>query len=380
MTSEQAASDAGITRALDRLGADAVVESPHPPPLPSPARGRLGRPPRWLAAAVVIVAGVGVTLLATGGNDDAERLHADRTADPADGPRPDVTVSAPAETERADVNIVFRRDPDRPTSVAFIGSVTNDDAQPWSWDCTVGDLFRWDGSTWELVADAAIWKDDGELRLFEHEVGLDCGPPARYLGSRVTEDRAMSPEWDLTGTSTRTLDEPGDYRLVVPDGTGRVAIGRFTIGGAGEPEPDPGAPFPSPPDDPSCTLLSSAELRELTGVDPDDPTGPVHMTPQPCWVGDSNGEASYRIAPLAEARTALEDPTLVEEIGPRPVAGAEESRIARSPSNGRSSGMILGVVVVDGRAAIFSLSGTTLIAADEPARGLAIALAERLAR
>ncbi len=292
---------------------------------------------------------------------------------------PIVTVPAPVEAQRADVNVVFRSDPERLTS--FLGSVTNDDERPWSWDCTVGDLFRWDGSAWLLVADAAIWKDDGELRLFEHEVGLDCGPPARFLGPGVTEDRAMSPEWDVTGTSTRPLDEPGDYRLVVPDGTGRVAVGRFTIGDVAGPEPDPGTPFPPPPDDPSCTLLTSDELRELTGIDPDDPTGPVRMSPQPCWVGDSVGEATYRVVSLDEARTGLEDTLVTDEIGPRPVTGADDSRIARFPGNGRSNGTIMGVVVVDGRAALFSLSRIELGANEEAAAvELATALAARLAR
>ncbi|MDQ2679047.1 MAG: hypothetical protein M3Y51_09915 [Actinomycetota bacterium] len=375
MTSDHSAPDGDISRALDRLGDDAVAESGPPPPVSRRPWGPSSRPATWLAAAaIVLLVGVGATVLASTGGDDTDRVHADRTADPTEDPQPVVTVPAPVEAQRADVNVVFRPDPDRPTS--FIGSVTNDDTRPWSWDCTVGDLFRWDGSTWVLVADAAIWNDDGELRLFEHEVGLDCGPPARYLGPGVTEDRAMSPEWDLTGTSTRPLDEPGDYRLVVPDGTGRFAVGRFRIGGDAEAAPDPASELPPPPDDPSCTLLTSTELREVTGVDPEDSTGPVHMTPQPCWVGDTEGEASYRIAPLDEARLAFEDPN-VDDLGPPTVEGADESRVARFRGSGRTGERVMGSVIVGDRAVVFSLGGAHS-RDDDTAVRLATALAAEL--
>ena len=375
MTSEHTASDGDTSRALDRLGGDAVAESGPPPSISPRPRGPRSRPATWLAAAaMVVLAGVGATVLASTGGDDTDRVHADRSADPTEDPQPVVTVPAPVEAQRADVNVVFRPDPDRPTS--FIGSVTNDDDRPWSWDCTVGDLFRWDGSTWALVAEAAIWQDDGTLRLFEHEVALDCGPPARYLGPGVTEDRAMSPEWGLTGTATRPLDEPGDYRLVMPDGTGRVAVGRFRIGGETEAVPDPVSELPPPPDDPSCTLLSSTELREVTGVDPENPTGPVHMTPQPCWVGDTRGDASYRIAPMAEARLAFDVPN-VDDLGPATIEGADESRVARFPSSERTRRLVMGTVIVGERAVVFSLGGDHSLDDDTAVR-LATALAARL--
>lgn len=399
MTSEHGAPDADISRALDRLGADAVAESGPPPPTPRRAGGPRRHPATWLtAAAIVVIGGLGVGLALRHDSASDDQIVADRTEDlDHDGPAP-----APAETERADVTVEFRRDPDR-RELAFIGTVANHSAQPWSWDCMQGTLSRWDGDAWTVVAPSVIW-DDGLLALHENVLAIDCGPPEDFLAAGATEERAMQPIWldRGSGAGTRPMATPGDYRLVTEGDDGIVAVGRFTI----EPRPaaDPTttiAPAATPEqsaspeqtdgpgrterpdqtDSTECDLLSADELApHLGGVVTLQPTDADGMLEASCTASSDSTSLVYRHLTADEYHDALQgsniDPSTY--IGERPVDGADDSVIALFPETGRTSAIVMGMVLVGDEALVFDLRGGDAATLSAAGLELAPVLAHRL--
>ncbi len=399
MTSEHGAPDADISRALDRLGADAVAESGPPPPTPQHAWGPRRRPTTWLAAAaIVVLGGIGIGLVLANGSGPEDQIVADRTDDPdPDGPAP-----APAETERADVTVEFRRDADR-RELAFVGTVTNHSTQPWTWDCLQGELSRWDGDEWTVVAASAIW--GSELLGLNETVGaLDCGPPSDFLAPGLTEDRAMQPVWlgSITGPGTQPMTTPGDYRLVTRGRDGIVAVGRFTIEprsaadstttvapvstpeqAASPDQTDNPGPTESPAqtDNPGCDLLSADELApHLGGVVTLQPTDADGMLAASCTASSDATSLVYRHLTAGEYHDALQsadiDPSAY--IGERPVDGADDSVLAQFPETGRTSALVMGMVLVGDEALVFDLRGGDAETLSASGLELAPLLAQRL--
>lgn len=378
MTSEHGAPDADISRALDRLGADAVAESGPPPPTPQRAWGPRSHPATWLtAAAIVVIGGLGVGLVLRYDSGSDDQIVADRTEDPDhDGPAP-----APAETERADVTVEFRRDPDR-RELAFIGTVTNHSDARWSWDCGNGELSRWDGDEWYVVAPSASWRAD-LLTLHDTRVDNDCGPPADFLAAGATEERPMQPVWldSTTGTGPRPMATPGDYRLVVPGPGGTEAVGRFTIEPRSAADPtttvapastpeqsaspeQTGGPgrteSPDQTDSTECDLLSADELAPHLGgvvtLRPMDANGGLAAS---CDASSASTWLNYRIITADEFHEALQNANVHPSrlIGEGPVDGADDSVVAFFPETGRSSPTAMAMVLVADVAVSFNLGG-----------------------
>ena len=351
-----------VAELLDRLGADAVAETGEAPAI-APRR-RSNTTPWVVAATLVLLAGIGTAVFVLA-RQTSDHVVADRTDDTAAELRP-----APPETEPADITVEFRRDPDR-RELAFVGTVTNHAAEPWSWDCLQGTLSRWDGDEWTVVAPSAIWGSE-LLGLSETAGALDCGPPADYLEPGATEERAMQPMWlgSITGPGNRPLTTPGAYRLVTEGPDDIVAVGRFTIEQGSAASSATAVPPASTPDqtespdqtaNSDCSLISADELvPHLGGVvtfQPGSDAGGITLAS--CAASSDSTSLTYRLLSAEEYHHALQgsniDPSLF--IGERPVDGADDSVMALFPETGRTSAAVTGMILVGENALVFDLRG-----------------------
>ena len=359
-------------RLLDRLGAAAVDEAPPVPP--APATARRSRTP-WFAAAAVVLA-----VAAIGGWFVVDRDDGQVAA------VPDTTTTTTTgwPTENM-VALDFEPDP-AAVSDTLTATVTNRSSAPWTFDCKVGGLERWQDGEWKMI-DFVMWADDGTLALFDERPTIDCSPTTAPIEQGTSTERPLDPQATIRGDRVVPLG-PGRYQLLFVDQaqfTG--AVGQFELtessGATTTTTTATTTTRVESPDwtvadgDPAeCMLLSLTELRAIAGIDPDQPTGPVEMSPMPCRAADVNGEATYRVAPMAEARLAFEYPD-VDDLGPTTVDGADESRVARFRSSGRTAHLVMGSVIVGERAVIFSIGGTQSLDDDTAVR-LATELATRL--
>lgn len=361
--------DDEAARVLDRLGSAAVSETPPAPPAPPVVR-RASRAP-WFAAAAVVLA-----LAAVGG-----WLVVARSDDHEVATVPDVT-SAPTRSSLRTENMVDMDFDPVPATTAdtLTVTVTNRSSSPWTFDCLVGSLQRWEDGDWHQVG-FAMWTDEGTLVLYDDRPTPACSPTTAPIEPGGTVTRPLNPASTVRASRVEPLG-PGRHQLLFADAATSIeAIGRFELQ---EPSTTTSVAAPNwtvaEGDPRECMLVSTAELRELTGVDPNQPTGPVTMSPQPCWVGDADGDASYRFVSADEARQFIAGRPMHEQFGPRPVGLAEDSLMVVMPSGGRGHSWVEGAIVDGSSGILFQrYGGGSIEQLKAWLSALAPVLAERLA-
>jgi hypothetical protein len=184
------------------------------------------RHPRWLNAAAGIAAAVvlGVVVWAAALRDPGP-------TEPV-RPSPDAvsTTVAPDITEGLPdwgVQTAITFDPDvAPATAVLDATITNRSDAAWSFECSKGGLYRWDGEATDFLG-YVIWNDD-RLYVSEQPVDPECPEPRPLLPPGATEVRSLRLDATVDGDGRPLALEPGAYQLVFSEPfTG--AVGEFVV-------------------------------------------------------------------------------------------------------------------------------------------------------
>lgn len=295
MTDPQDMTDTAATAAaLDDLGHAAVGESPAAPHAPAPASARpRARMAVAAAAAVALVAGAGAGVW---------WFTDDDTIDQVAGPGTTTLPGPPAADVDLQVDIGAPSGPDG----TMQATLTNRSDRRVGLNCAVWRLERWDGQGWQVVAESAMWDENGQLALFDTELTIDCGETA-YVEPGTSTQRPIVPAWTLRVPSGDEVDRgadtvaaplaPGTYRLVLParpphtvqaqepiEADARLVVGKDDV-----------PPTTTAPD---CEPLGRAAIAEVLG----EPTASAPTTLPPTTVaGDTVPEPATTTACASES-------------------------------------------------------------------------------
>ena len=118
--------------------------------------------------------------------------------------------------------------PRRAEAGSFVAATfENRSDQPYSWQCSVGELARWEGESWIEVGRSMTW-DRSALTVRFSEIVYDCGRPTQVIEPGGTSTRTI----DFAASGTGLGLTPAHYRIEMPsfvDGSELLAVGTFEV-------------------------------------------------------------------------------------------------------------------------------------------------------